>query len=151
MKKMVFTKDTVIKGILIGLIICLVIFFIWANFFYFKKCTTQECFDNYLAKCSRAIYVNKGNITFEFKILNQENDICRVNVKLLRGDLTNPDSLVLKEKSMKCGLPVGVISSPVDDISLCHGLLKEGLQDLIIKKMHTYIVQNLDRINFNIF
>ena len=37
--------------------------------------------------------------------------------------------------------------NPVENLGLCHGLLKEGLQDLIIKKMHTYIIENMGKIN----
>ena len=90
-------------------------------------------------------------MTFEYKILLKDGDDCVVKVKLLRGDLSNQDSLALQSKSMKCNLPFGFVVAPEDDISKCHGLLKEGLQDLIIKKMHTYIVQNLEEINSGIF
>ena len=40
---------------------------------------------------------------------------------------------------------------PESDINNCHGLLKEGLQDLFISKLHRYIVQNLGEINVEAF
>ncbi len=144
-------RERILKCVLAGAVIALFIFAIFGNFIYYKNCDSLECFDDYLVRCSRAKFIDRGNMSFEYKIQGQERDECLVNVRLLRGDLSNQDSLVLQDKSMKCGLPVGVVMRPVDDISLCHGLLKEGLQDLIIKKMHTYIVQNLDRINFDVF
>ncbi len=146
-----FGINRIILIILLGLVIFLVLFFIWANFFYFKTCPNQDCFNDNLVKCSRARYVFRGNITFEFKIIGPAFDECKVDVKFLRGDLNKQDLLALKGKTMRCMLPMGVITGPLDDISLCSGKLKEGLQDLIIKKMHTYIVQNLERINFDIF
>ena len=42
------------------------------------------------------------------------------------------------------------IMNPESDIGSCHGPLKEGLQDLIIQKLHSYLVQNLGRINLEV-
>jgi hypothetical protein len=94
-------------------------------------------------------------MTFEYKLkgwipINNEK-ICNINVKLLKGDLNNQDSLKLEGKEMKCSLPVGVVAAPESDIKKCTGPLKEGLQELIISKMHKYIVQNLGEINQDIY
>jgi hypothetical protein len=47
---------------------------------------------------------------------------------------------------MECGFPKGVVVYPEQDIAQCHGLLKEEMQGIIIKKLHTYIVDNLGEI-----
>jgi len=39
---------------------------------------------------------------------------------------------------------------PESNIGKCTGLLKEGLQDLVIKKLHTYLVQNLGKLNLEL-
>jgi hypothetical protein len=47
---------------------------------------------------------------------------------------------------MDCYLPLGSLVSPESDISRCHGILKEGMQNLIIRQLHTYIVENVKDI-----
>jgi hypothetical protein len=66
---------------------------------------------------------------------------------LLQGELSNQDSVRLEGQEMTCFLPKGVVMIPESDIGRCHGLLKEGLQDLVIEKLHAYLVQNLGQIN----
>ena len=51
---------------------------------------------------------------------------------------------------MTCMLPEGIVMIPESNIGKCSGLLKEGLQDLVIRKLHTYLVQNLGRINLEV-
>ena len=80
-------------------------------------------------------------------IKGEEDKGCEVVVKLLQGDLNNADSEKLEGYDMSCVLPLGVVMDPESDISNCHGLLKEGLQELIINKMYNYLVQNLGRLN----
>ena len=50
---------------------------------------------------------------------------------------------------MECEIPRGMIVLPEDRIDSCHGALKEGLQDMIIQRLHTYILQNLGKINYD--
>jgi len=136
---------------IIGSLLILVgILIVYAYFFLYVKCEDKQCFNNYLRDCNRAKFNSLGNMSFEYKILGASNGNCSVNVKLLRGDFTNQDSLKLQGKQMICNIPLGVVISPESDISLCHGLLKEGLQDLIISKLHQYIVLNLGDINRDI-
>ena len=87
---------------------------------------------------------------FEYTIKGVERDECEVVVQLLQGELSNQDSIKLEMQKMTCMLPKGVVMIPESDIGNCHGLLKEGLQDLVIKKLHTYLVQNLGQINLEI-
>jgi len=84
---------------------------------------------------------------FQYVIKGGSGKNCRVDVKLMQGELSNQDSLKLEGKSMTCLLPKGVVMIPESNIVLCSGPLKEGLQDLVIKKLHTYLVQNLGRLN----
>jgi len=139
-------EKKVLVGIIIGLIVLGAGYWF---FFYTKTCTDQNCFNNALGKCSRASYIAEKNMTFEYEIIGVRDKRCAVNVELLSvGVNTEAEELVGTE--MRCSLLKGVIISPESDINNCHGLLKEGLQDLIISKMHEYIVQNLDRINAEI-
>ena len=47
---------------------------------------------------------------------------------------------------MDCYVPLGSIVSPESNLAECHGLLKEGLQETIINKLHAYIVKNVGQI-----
>ena len=139
-------RVNLIKILLLVIVLALAGFFIYFNFYY-KTCVNEECFYSSLEKCKRASFLSVGDMTFKYTIEGKSQGFCEVNVKLIRGDLSNQDSLKLQGKEMKCDLQLGDVSSPEDNIENCHGLLKEGLQDLIINKLYTYIAQNLNQIN----
>jgi hypothetical protein len=118
--------------------------------FGYNKCDSWECFNSGLEKCDRTKFIGGTKMIFEYSIRGPQNGGCEVGVFLLQGELNNKDSLKLENTGMDCVLPKGVVMIPESDISNCHGLLKEGLQDLIIKKLHTYLVQNLGRLNLEL-
>ena len=120
---------------------------IWFLFFSYDKCTDKICFEDNLKDCDRARFVSGDDMIFEYVIKGDSGDECEVDVELLQGELNNADSITLEGQTMTCMLPLGAVVSPESDISVCHGLLKEGLQDLVIRKLHTYLVQNLGRLN----
>jgi hypothetical protein len=136
-----------VKIFLALLAIALILSLIWLTFFYSRACENQTCFNDYLKDCKRANFITSGGMVFHYKILGKSSEGCEVNVKLLQGDLSNRDSLKLEKKEMRCYLPFNTVAAPEADIGLCTGQLKEGLQDLLIQKLHTYIVQNLGKIN----
>ena len=137
--------------IIIGaVIVILIAALIWFNFFYYRNCENKTCFNDYLRDCKKAKFNSFGNMSFEYTVLGKSAESCNVNVNWLKGDLNNQDSLKLESKSMVCSIPLGAVIQPESDISLCHGILKEGLQDLIIQKLHNYLVQNLGKINSEI-
>lgn len=123
-------------------------FLVWDYFFNYENCSNKECFDEYLKNCNRATYVGGDDMIFRYTIEGDRGDSCFVDVELLQGEISNADSLKLEGQSMICELPLGVVVSPESDIGVCHGLLKEGLQDLVIRKLHSYLIQNLGRLNF---
>lgn len=138
------------KSVKIGLIVffsLLILASIWLTFFYYHKCENQTCFNDYLQDCRKATFISNNNMVFEYTIQKQTKFNCIVEVKLLQGDLSNQDSLKLEKKQMQCYLPLNTVVVPEADISLCKGELREGLQELIIQKLHAYIVQNLGKIN----
>ena len=135
------------KLFLIFLGIAVFAFLIWLMFSYSRTCENQTCFQDYLKDCKKANYINTGQMIFQYSILGKSNNQCQVNVKLLQGDLKNQDSIKLEKSEMICNLPLNTIMNPESDISLCHGALKEGLQELIIQKLQIYIVQNLGKMN----
>lgn len=135
-------KKLVALVILIGFFLS-----IWFLFFAVDDCKYKDCFDSNLKECSKAKFIGGDEMIFQYVIKGKNSGECEVEVELLQGDLNNADSLKLEGKKMTCMLPLGVIVEPESDIGLCHGLLKEGLQDLIISKLHNYLVQNLGKLN----
>jgi len=130
------------------IVVVAVVWIIWRMFFGYAGCDNWDCFNVHLKDCSRTRFVGESNkMVFEYVIRGSSRGSCRVDVELLQGELNNQDSVALEGKKMRCDLPIGVVSVPESNIGRCHGLLKEGLQDLFIKKLYIYLVQNVGRIN----
>jgi len=120
---------------------------IWFLFFSYDRCTNDVCFERNLKGCYGATFISGDDMIFEYEIKGKTKGECEVEVTLLQGELNNADSKKLEGQSMTCLLPLGAVVAPESDIGVCHGLLKEGLQDLVIRKLHTYLVQNLGKLN----
>ena len=116
-------------------------------FFSYEDCGSRQCFDENLRDCDKTRFVAGEDMIFEYTIEGRGGGGCEVEVELLQGELNNADSRKLEGQKMLCTLPLGVVMNPEADVGACHGLLKEGLQDLIINKLHTYLVQNLGKLN----
>jgi len=118
---------------------------LYLNFFFALPCKEKTCFDRELAACKKATYTRVAEeATWFYKIIGKTNDGCLVYVKNL--EVKAVEKVALKDKDMLCTLPLNVVILPETAIDKCHGLLKEELQDLIIEKMHLYIVQHIGEI-----
>lgn len=135
------------RKLITGIILIGFLWSIWFMFFSYEKCTDKICFESNLKACDKARFVSGDDMIFEYAIKGSKGEECKVEVQLLQGELNNADSGKLEGQSMTCMLPLGAVVAPESDIGVCHGLLKEGLQDLVIRKLHTYLVQNLGRLN----
>lgn len=135
------------KWLLILTALTILVWIIWTMFFSYSKCTDWNCFNEHLENCNKAIFVGGADMIFKYIIEGSSGSKCEVSVQLLQGELNNQDSIKLEMQEMVCMLPEGIVMIPESDIGNCHGLLKEGLQDLVIKKLHSYLVQNLGKIN----
>jgi len=131
----------------IGFVIVLALA-IYFTFFYATKCSNYECFNSRLQKCSKASFQYEGqDATWYYKILGKGNGKCKVYTELRQIKKGQVDIEKIQGQSMNCFLPLGVTDFPEKDISRCHGLLKESLQDTIIQKLHSYILNNIGQIN----
>ncbi|MFH1238376.1 MAG: hypothetical protein ABIH79_00780 [archaeon] len=140
-----------LKWSIIIIVLVITIWAIWKLFFSYPICDNWNCFNTNLESCNRVKFIGESNgLVFEYIIRGSSENICNVNIELLQGELSNQDSIKLENQEMICSLPLGVAITPESNIGNCHGLLKEGLQDLIIKKLYTYLVQNLGRINLEV-
>ncbi|MEK6819214.1 MAG: hypothetical protein AABY10_04770, partial [Nanoarchaeota archaeon] len=52
--------------------------------------------------------------------------------------------------SMTCVFQKGAAMYPEKDLDKCHGPLKEEMQSIVIKKLHTYVIENLNTIDRNL-
>ena len=139
------------KWFAIVVIVALLAWGVWAVFFSYAECDNWDCFNNKLKECEKVVFIGEsGSMIFEYIIKGVSDDECKVSVELLQGELNNQDSLKLQGHKMICYLPEGVIMIPESNIAKCTGLLKEGLQDAIIKRLHSELVQNLGRINLEV-
>lgn len=140
-------KDFGIKEYVISILVIVLllgIFFVyWYYFLYFERCNDQECFFDKLQNCEKSQFTFNGNITFNYKILYEEEDSCVVKVRLLRSFWRGNVFDSLTNKEMECYLNKGKLVFPETDLDKCYGPLKEGLQELIIQKLHKYVLDNL--------
>jgi len=138
------------KWLIILLVFAVIIYIVWFFFFSYAGCNTWDCFNARLERCDRVKFIGGEDMIFEYSVRGKSGGNCRVGVELLQGELNNQDSIALEGKAMTCSLPKGVIMIPESNIGYCHGLLKEGLQDLIIKELHSTLVQNLGKLNLEL-
>lgn len=143
-------RDFVLKGLVVLLALFVVGWGVWFLFFSYDDCRDWNCFGERLESCDRVKFVGGTGIIFEYVVKGSFWGDCEVEVTLLRDKLNEQGSVDLEGMSMVCMLPRGVVAAPENDMALCHGFLKEGLQDLIIEKLHVYIVKNLGQLNLEI-
>lgn len=133
---------------LIAVIVLLVIGGVSLTVFYQPDCQNYECWQKYMSRCSSATFINEEpEASWGYTVAGVREGQCEITVKLLQakqGEL-GIDKIVGHE--MACSYPKGVSSYAEKDLSKCHGLLKEDLQEIIINKLHSYILENLGKFN----
>jgi len=131
--------------ILILVILAAAIYF---TFFFAYKCDDMTCFVAHQEKCSRTKFTNNAEeVTWEYNIKGKSGDSCEIEVEILQVKKGSLDAQKLENKKMNCYLPFGSTISPESDVSLCHGLLREEMQEMIIQKLHSYVLENIGQIN----
>jgi len=136
--------------LIILLLLILLFASIFIGFFYKQECKTRDCFIKAMFECKKASFVSaQQNITWQYIIKGSVDSDCLINVKSLDVNLDSETSKKLEDKEMDCYIPKKIAGSfmPEAKIEYCHGMLKEALQDLIIEKMHIYIMQNIGQFN----
>lgn len=133
--------------IILGIIIILLVAALYLSFAYSPACGNIACWESKLSSCSRASYTNDAvDITWKYQIKGKTSGGCLVNVKALDVKRGLTSALTLQGKDMDCVLPLNVVAGPESNPNLCHGLLKEEMQNLIINNLHQYILQNVGSI-----
>jgi len=82
----------------------------------------------------------------QYKIKGMEDGKCKVDVKVLQVKEGSLDKTALEGYSMLCYLGKGDTTLPESDLTRCHGLLKEKIQEIMIQNAHAQIIKNLGQI-----
>ena len=146
-------KIEILKFAVIVLILIASCFAVYYFGFRIRSCDSQKCFSDSLGLCNKAKWINDNDeATWLYTINGIKDKKCEVNVKLLQAKKGKTDMEDVEGKEMNCYIPAGVLISPEQqNLQECHGLLKEDLQDLIIKRTHLYLLKNLGEINKEFF
>jgi len=130
------------------LFIILIAFTFWFLVFNAKPCANSECFVKAIEDCKRVSWVkDDSQARWRYIVLGGEgDDKCRVEVRLLEMKQGTIDSERLQNKEMVCIVSKGDSQTIEEDVSKCSGVLKGELQDIIIQRMHNYLLENIGEI-----
>jgi hypothetical protein len=118
------------------------------------ECQDIQCFSEAIQKCKPVSWLREDNSASWLYIIEGERDNkCEVRVKLKQINLGTIDSEKLQGEEMICFVSKGSTRFPEKDLGSCHGYLREDIQDLIIQRMHNYLLENVGEIEkgFNEF
>jgi hypothetical protein len=136
------------KAYLIIGIIILLIAAVYFTFFFYYSCDDLACFQAHQKECAKTKFINdEEETTWKYTIQGKEGDKCEINVEVLNIKKGSANKQKLEGKDMNCLLPLGSIALPEADLARCHGELKEDMQNLIIQKLHAYIIENVEEIH----
>lgn len=141
-----YNKNMLSTGFII-LIIVIILIGAYFLFFFYRTCDTEACYNDAIKGCSRVIYIKEDSTASWLYRINGGNEIeCVVEVTLLNLKRGEIDIEKLQGKSMTCNVNKKNPLNPETNIAECTGKLKEELQDLIIQRMHSFVLENLKEV-----
>ena len=131
--------------LVIGLVIAAGAFYL---FFYYRSCADEGCFLFELRDCQRAKYISEtGGNAWQYFVEGSSRGACKVTVKNIAVADASFSSIV--GKKMTCRVPkeqAGTFIELQQRLEFCSGPLKESLQEIVIDKLYTYIIQHIGEI-----
>jgi hypothetical protein len=110
-----------------------------------QTCVNFECFAREMERCSPATYVSEEfEATWNYRIRGVELNDCVIEVTLLNAKEGDLGLRELEGESMSCFYPRKTVAYPDKNLDFCHGILKENLQGIVIEKLYSYVVSNLE-------
>ncbi len=143
-----YRDQEILKFVIIIFVFLAVLTFFYFILFYTRECDNRDCFSSALLKCNRAVWVNdleEATWAYTIKGISEEN--CEVEVKLLIVKKGRAEMESVQGEGMTCYIPLNTFMSPEQDLGRCEGVLKEKLQEMLIKRLHSYILENLGEIS----
>lgn len=141
------------KGLIILIIILLIIaiagyFLLSILLFPSKVCEDEECFFNGISNCDKVSWIKEDSQSaWSYKILGSSSKTtCKVEVKLIKLKQGTIEFEKLGGEKMICDVDKGSSALPEKTLSKCTGVLKEQMQEIIIQKMHDYLLKNIGQI-----
>jgi hypothetical protein len=132
----------------VGLALIFIALALFMTFGHAPECSDFECFQREMRDCEKTKFINEqSEATWRYEILGSEGRLCQVEVKLLQPKAGELGIDRLSGLDMVCEFPKGIADYPEKDLARCHGILKEELQAITIKKLHTYLIENLGEID----
>jgi hypothetical protein len=149
MKERGISKLT-INVILLAIVLILLIALVYYFYFSPKKCNDESCFTSSLARCDKSTYTqDKSSEVIRYDIKGARDWQCEIQVQVQQIKTGPAELRIIEGKNMLCLIPLGSIVDPVRDLKNCHGLLKEEIQDIMIQRLHSQIIENLGQISEN--
>ncbi len=128
----------------IPLMIILIGVTVYLRMFYFVQCDSNECFYNSLNECRRSEFKHDFNGGYrEYKVLGGDENSCDVEVEFFYR-LNEKNADLFNGKKMVCEVKKGSGYFPESDLTSCHGILKETLQEVMIDRMKNVVYENVD-------
>ncbi len=126
----------------------------YALFFYRSTCTTDECFNKALQTCSqKQITKVINNNIYKYEITRSVTNNCKLKITFEQAAIGTDVELknLLEQKSMTCKIPKTEIKKMQIEklenmLTYCTGPLKEGLYELIIKRMFSNIIVQMSTV-----
>lgn len=138
-------KESVIAVIVL---VCLFVAGVYFTWFFKYSCGDISCFQARQERCSKASFIRDTPTTvWKYEILGKKKNLCVINAEVLKVKEGQADRRAFELKSMDCSLPLGSRALPESDLSRCHGVLKEEIQQLIIKNAHAQILANIEKVS----
>jgi len=141
------------KGVVIFTILGVVLLAIASYFIFFKVnvCSDSECFSEAIVSCEKTIYLFEDeDMIKQYVILGEQNEQCSSKVKILQIKTGNMELEILEGQEMICSFSQDTLIMPDEDITKCHGLLRENIQELVIQRMHKQLIANIGQIDESI-
>lgn len=138
-------KGKVWKIIIAVLIILTLISAIYFTFFFYYKPEDINHFKSKQTRCIKAVFINDlKTTTWSYKVKGKQAGNCIIEVGILQVKEGSMDRKRLEGKFMDCYLKLTSIAAPESDLTLCHGRLKEDIQEIMIKNTHSEILSNIE-------
>ena len=143
-------KNTNLRVLLSVIIVIIAAIIFILVFFYLnpKPCNDNACFMQSLAKCNRISFLKEDSRASWYYLIEgkYDKDSCKVKVKLLKMNQGTIDIEDLQGAEMACIVNRMDARPPEENMAQCQGLLKEKLQEIIIQRMHSYLLKNLGEV-----
>lgn len=143
------TTKIIISVVAIALIVFLIYFFGVIK----PTCYNQDCFNQKFESCSPAKYTKlRNNNIYQYETSRSLGSTCKLQITMEKTapgtDLDIKESI--ERKSMKCYVPKHLTNMDIDGfenlIDHCSGPLKEGMYELMLKRMYGLVVTQMGDI-----